>query len=256
MHMPKSTSKRITYEILFGIDWLLADATRSSLHHLLGHGADSFQRQLYRLEEQELISKAQSDSGNWVYSLTERGRQLIQRGQDPTICWDKPWDGVWQLLLLDLARANHAQRKRLWRLLKSSRFGCLQRSVWLAPEVPSDLMAQLTQIANDPKSVVLMETRFPQGSQLSDQELAESVWDFDAIQLAFREHKNFLNTFPGRGSDSTIVQWLLLERDAWKKTLEKDPFLPRTLYPKSYLGFEVDRKRSQILDLARKSREA
>jgi len=78
--------------------------------------------------------------------FTERGRLAALGGVDPVARWERDWDGKWRLLIFDLPASQMELRIRLWRWLRSQRFGYLQQSVWISPDPVDDTLLPLKQL--------------------------------------------------------------------------------------------------------------
>jgi len=212
--------------------------------------------QLKQLERAKFLERRGSRKEQTLH-LTPRGRLEALGGVDAQQRWARPWDGKWRMLIFDLPRRSHTPRIRLWRWLRSQRFGLLQRSVWICPdEVPlANLPLQHLKITPGAVSVLECRPTLP-GSDLG---LVRSAWDFAAIN---QRHQFVLDLaaqagqlVTGGDADSLrLRQWLASERAAWLTALELDPLLPEALLPPDYLGREALRnRRAAYVSLAKHS---
>ncbi len=98
-------------------------------------------RQVQRLEQAELLEvKPGSEKLARVGRLTEAGRVQALGGRDPVERWGRPWDRTWRMVMFDLPETERALRTKLRRVLAEQRMGCLQKSVWIAPDPLVDLV--------------------------------------------------------------------------------------------------------------------
>src|SRR6266581_1746092 len=122
-------------ELLF---WGLEKLSRPSFTNL----TESFESWEYRTKiKPSLRSLARSgyvtvegQGGARTVKFTERGRLAALGGVDPVARWGRSWDRKWRLLIFDLPASQMELRQRLWRWLRSQRFGYLQQSVWISPD--------------------------------------------------------------------------------------------------------------------------
>jgi len=83
--------------------------------------AKDFYNYLFRLEQQEFISKTGNNIG-----LTPEGRKLLQRLQPSK-------DGVWKLVIFDIPEKQKYVRTVLRAKLKTLHFKKWQNSIWVTP---------------------------------------------------------------------------------------------------------------------------
>jgi len=182
--------------------------------------------------------------------LTPAGRLCALGGVDPVARWNRPWDGMWRLLLFDLRGPQQALRLRLWRWLRQQRFGYLQHSVWVSPDPVDDSRLPLRPLGLSAESYTVIEGRA--ASPHRDVDLTQGAWDFGEINRAYagviavaREGR----ALAARGEVSTLERrrWLLAQREAWLAAVARDPLLPKRLCPPGYLGPEAWRTREETL---------
>jgi phenylacetic acid degradation operon negative regulatory protein len=171
--------------------------------------------------------------------LTERGRQLALGGRDPARCWDRPWDGLWRLVIFDVPLGQGVVRQRLRRTLKSLQFGFLQGSVWITPDPVSHIHSLLHPAKADAGALLIVEGRPAAGE--SDADLVSSAWDFDELRRRYRRYLGLVSApLPARRQ---LAGWTQQEQAAWRHATVRDRFLPRRLFPRGYLGTEAFRRR-------------
>ncbi|MEX2045252.1 MAG: hypothetical protein WD941_07855, partial [Opitutus sp.] len=163
-------------------------------------------------------------------------------GRDPAACWIRPWGGQWRLILFDLPIDQTDLRKQLWRVLRRHHLGYLQGSVWATPDHAGKLRASLGEAPVDPESFLIMEGRPAAGE--TDAEIVEAAWDFSLINRRYKQYLHFIEK-PAT-VDARLPEWARRENAAWKAAAQLDPFLPRALHPKGYLGMEAFRRRKLV----------
>lgn len=211
---------------------------------------------LQQLKRARLLEKEQGASGVW--RLTDEGRLAACGGVDAPGRWRRPWDGRWRFLLFDVPARQPQLRMRLWRWLRSERFGYLQQSVWVSPDAMNETNFPLRHLKVTPEAVTVIEGRpVPPDS---DEGIVDGAWDFAAINrhyervigLASASRKVAKNSGPAAAA--ALRQWLAADRRAWTTAVAFDPFLPEALLPKGYLGREAwEQRQASFKGLARQT---
>ncbi|HUF64030.1 MAG TPA: hypothetical protein VMN36_18275 [Verrucomicrobiales bacterium] len=191
--------------------------------------------------------------GDRLFRLTEPGRLRALGGRDPLTQWSRNWDGLWRLVVFDVPVKHNAQRARLQRRLRARRYGCLQGSVWVAPDFLAGEKEALRQGDIQVRSFLVLEAR--PGAGESDLEIVQGAWDFDELNRLYRVYLNVLDRRPDRRRLQTqgkqvLASWANDERKAWLAAIRFDPMLPRGLHPPGYLGPDAFRQRQEALGLA------
>jgi DNA-binding transcriptional regulator PaaX len=206
-------------------------------------------RQVFELEKQGFLeSRIDPKSGSRLHRLTEAGRLAVLGGRDPEARWSRKWDRKWRLFLFDIAEAERAKRRKLTRALSAAGCGCLQGSVWIAPDLPPPL-ARLVEEEDSDSAHLLLLLADSKGERV-DANMVDAAWNFAAIEDISRDCLAVLDRFPevaSGGEPSDFDQWTTDESAAWKSLLAADPLLPYELLPKGYLGRKVWRRRKAVL---------
>jgi len=203
--------------------------------------------QLYQLKRAKLVERRGSRA-NPTWGVTPLGRLRAFGGVEPPLRWQRPWDGKWRLLMFDLPARSHQLRVKLWRWLRSQRFGLLQRSLWISPDPVDEELLPLSRQKLMPKTAVVVEGQ--PVAPASNADFVKTAWDFAAINEGYRAaldqaaHGLKLAAKPDTKS-SELRQWLALERAAWVKAVGQDPLLPEALLPSGYLGSEAWARRHE-----------
>ena len=233
-------------EMLF---WGLEKLSRPSFTNL----TESFESWEYRTKiKPSLRSLARSgyvtvegQGEDRTLKFTERGRLAALGGVDPVARWGRNWDRKWRLVIFDLPATQMELRKRLWRWLRSQRFGYLQQSVWISPDPVDDTLLPLKDLNLSPEMFTVIEGQ--PTSPDRDGTLVQAAWDFASINrlyskaIALYEAANEWSD-SARPSPVQRRQWLANQRRAWLEAVSVDPLLPRGLCPDGYQGlraFEV-----------------
>jgi phenylacetic acid degradation operon negative regulatory protein len=250
----RSSMKPRTELFLYHLLWHLDQLSRPSFRNLTdSFEAWAFRNRLHshirRLERRGLVERG-SGLGSQVYRLSEAGRRAALGGRDPDAAWDRPWDGVWRVLMFDVPIAHGAARSRLRRRLKAAGFGFLQNSVWISPDpIPADLR-QLTQDADGVEFLTELSART--AGKETDLELVRASWCFGELDRRHEHCLEILANLPRPRSVSgdfrkALLDWGKAEHQAWQAVVDLDPFLPGSLLPAGYRGREVWRRRMQVL---------
>jgi phenylacetic acid degradation operon negative regulatory protein len=244
-------------ELLYTLCWALTVMTQPTMGNMMS----SYESWAYRngLRRQvETMSKRgffegdgdSDDPKDRVYRLSALGRRHALGGRNPEECWEKPWDGLWRMVVFDIPERRAAERVRLRRHLHARVFGYLQNSVWISPH-PLDLERSVLGGGKiRAESLVLLECR-PAGGE-SDRDLVLAAWDFREITKRYRNLEEVLGESPRRPvkteSDAEELRdWWRREREAWLHAVSIDPLLPRSLWPADYIGEKVWKLRKNHL---------
>jgi len=243
------TVKPKTEELLYLLLWTCDMLSRPTFRNL----TDSFESWAYRngfnrrlaaLERHGLVesrSDEHTDLGPTplVRRLTEAGRLHALGGRDPEVCWARPWDGRWHLVLFDLPAAEGTARNRLRNVLRERGFGWLQNSVWVSPHSLAERELLRAGVHTNVESILFLEARPSAGE--TDEEIVAGAWDFEAINRGYARHQRVLEAHPAtafrNAADADVFRkWAEKERTAWLDAVRADPLLPERLWPTDYLG--------------------
>jgi phenylacetic acid degradation operon negative regulatory protein len=215
-------------------------------------------RQVATLEKRKMLERDTSSPDDRLYRLSAQGRLHVLGGRDPQERWERSWDGQWRLVLFDVPAGRNVQREQLRRYLRDQHFGCLQGSVWITPDPPTEERPILGDGKIDVESLLLLEGRPCAGE--SDAEIVAGAWDFETINRRYARHLRVLDQRPGSAmrNDATpkaLLRWAAEERKAWLEAVTCDPLLPSRILPSEYLGPRAWRRRVEVLrDASRQMR--
>jgi phenylacetic acid degradation operon negative regulatory protein len=249
----KSKSELLLYHMFW-----IADCMMSPSIHRIGQSFEEwaykngFLRQVQELERRGFLESDPAEKGGKrVLRLTRRGVLRALGGAEPSVRWNRPWDGQWRMVMFDLPEKNRALRNSLRNELRAARFGCLQGSVWLTPDpVDSELGKFMEKCGEACRTILFFSGRPCDGA--SDADLVKSAWNFTAIDAAYRDYRSHLKNLPRSGAEirTRLLDWGNRERDLWDRCLKLDPLLPRQLWPRGYKGESAWQERLRAMKAA------
>ena len=191
----KPKTAELLYLLLWSCEMLCRPTWRNLTESFEGWAyRNGFHRQLAQLEKLQLVERMARSSADRVHRLTEAGRVWALGGRDPEVCWQRPWDGRWRLVLFDVPLGQDSTRNKLRGYLRCRGFGYLQNSVWVTPHPLTDERQILAGNAVDVESLILLEAKPCSGE--SDAEIVAGAWDFDAINRRYAKHLEVLQQCP------------------------------------------------------------
>jgi phenylacetic acid degradation operon negative regulatory protein len=246
----KARTELLLYQMAYAFDrlsrptWKNIDATFGSWAY--GNG---LLRQIQRLEAQAYIESSRDETtGKRVIRLTEKGLAAGRIGWDPDQRWARPWDGKWRMVLFDLPENERSLRDKLRKSLIGAGFGCMQRSVWIAPDPMTEMAAQLRAMVVNAAGLVLLEASPCGGESAAD--MVQAAWDFKRIDLAWEALAAHLKLVPDGGetqAHQAFQRWSAKERELLQRCLRLDPLLPASLLPSGYRGTKVWKQRGDAI---------
>lgn len=248
----KPATEEFLYLLLWTADTMMAPTWRNIVDGSFESWAyrKGLGRRLAELERLKLVERRPGPMDERIYRLTSSGRLAALGGVDPSLRWNRAWDGRWRLVLFDLPESENRQRVRLRRVLRDLGFGYLQNSVWLSPDPLDEVRAAFQGAASAVESLTLFEGR-PAGGE-SDQDLVAGAWNFREIDELYTRWFRVAASAPApeqvdprepRG----VRAWAQREREAWNDVVRRDPFLPAALLPAGYNGRKAWVQRTKLL---------
>jgi phenylacetic acid degradation operon negative regulatory protein len=208
-------------------------------------------RRVQWLEAQKFI-KSTRRADQLVYQITESGRQFALGGRDPERMWARKWDGQWRMFVFDLPANRKAVRHRLLRWLKARGFGWLQNSVWIHTDPMAEVADAVKDFREDVESFIVFESRCALG--YANDAVVRGAWHMDEVEKRYRVYLDKIERWlavlrQGRVSPHETFRIIREERSAWAHAAALDPFLPRSLWSRGYLGAQAWEKRKALLRL-------
>lgn len=202
-------------------------------------------RQLKKMQQEGWIIWDDSrETGAWVVRLTEAGLDAVATDIDPEKSWAREWDGKWRVVGFDLPVSKRVLRRRLHDWLHANRFGCLQGSLWVTPLLVEGWETELKDLKIDPSAV-----SFFQGHPFSwskDSEIVKKAWNFKEINRLYQDLIDIRTAKESKSSGRAFNSWIRSDNAVLKEVMAKDPFLPKELLPKGYLGMRALNRRSDF----------
>lgn len=222
--------------------------SRPTLAKALGGGTgwDPYARQrqtLWRLERERLLERiVQRDEIGW--RITEAGRRRLEELQNVPRLRERPWDGLWRLVMFDVPEASRRQRDGFRWWLKVERLGQLQKSVWVSPYPLSIELERFLREAAELNWVLWFES--PEKGPATDAHIAQRVWPLSRLAADYEKYmaefgKRLAALEAQHFSAQDLARWRAEEKLAYTALLQRDPFLPKRLLPSGFPGPEADR---------------
>jgi DNA-binding transcriptional regulator PaaX len=244
--------KARTELFLYSLLWTAEKLSRPTFRNL----NESFEGWAYRsgmsrrvaeLERKDFLERL--NKTDRIYRLTSLGRIRALGGRDPDAQWSRPWDGWWRVISFDVPVAENRKRNQLRFYLRSRFFGLLQRSLWISPDPLDTEIRLLRRTHIDAQSLILLQAK-PCGGEANAQ-LVSVAWDFDHINMLYRNHIEILNDCPShkvkdKQQAAALVRWAQKEHRAWTTAVKNDPLLPKVLLPSGYQGRRAWQRRIQV----------
>ncbi len=179
------------------------------------------------------------------YSLTARGRDLLQRGGrrifEPIIT---DWDGQWHIVVYSLPEKKRHKRHTLRAQLRWLGFGPLAPGTWISPHNPAAELESIFEELEVGSYVQQFEGAFV-GPGINEQ-LVYRCWDLEGLEVQYRQfidrflpqylacREQFRDAQPLDPADCFVsLFWLTHEFQAFPR---KDPNLPLPLLPPDWIG--------------------
>jgi phenylacetic acid degradation operon negative regulatory protein len=199
---------------------------------------------MHRLRKQGLIAYRRQGGREPALYLTAKGEAQLPDVGRPQRFWDRPWRGIWYVLVYDVPESNRSYRNALRGFLRQMRMGYLQGSVWVSAR---DIRAEFSDLAEAAAAgdyAFLFEARTVLG--LRPEVVVRSAWEMEALRKSQQWfcgvcEENLRQLAAGRHSSAALAS---LSREAmagYEVVMDKDPLLPRALWPSGYAGEEAYR---------------
>lgn len=185
---------------------------------------------------------------NSFYSLTDRGRRLLQKGEariyrPPR---DEGWDGRWFLIAYSIPEDTRHLRDRLRVRLSWIGFGSLGNGLWISPHPVEDEVAEVARELEVEEHVEVFRARHL-GPSDADR-LVASCWDLAGVNDRYRDFlKRHGEAF--RDARAAALGGGMEPEECYVRRFELiheyrefplvDPRLPRALLPEGWVGEEA-----------------
>ena len=172
------------------------------------------------------------------FVVSDKWSESSQPSDHPARHWDKPWKGHWHLLTFDIPVSRHRDRMILWRQLSDRNIGNLQQSVWIWPHDLRPSLAEILKATGIPECFAAFVAH--DLYLCTQQEVVASSWDFEAIHSAQGSYVELVRKLQQEVRRPISFNRLAeIGRQEWRSyhgAMERDPLLPRKLWPVDYLG--------------------
>lgn len=196
----------------------------------------NFYASLYRTLRTGEIEKI-IKNGQAYYRLTSAGKDKIKRDFSLLKLQNQKWDGLWRMVIFDIAEKNKIIRNILRYKLKELGFGRWQKSVYITPfNVAKDMQQFLYQKRLTNQACVLITKQL---FIANIKNLANKIWgledlnrEYEDLQFNWEQNKNYLNY-------EQLKQEARKSYSSYMDLISKDPFLPVQLLPLVWHGNEI-----------------
>jgi phenylacetic acid degradation operon negative regulatory protein len=182
---------------------------------------------------------------NAFYSLTPKGRRLLEEGQarifHPT--WDRAWDGSWLLLTYSIPQDERRLRDRLRDRLAWLGFGSFGNGIWLSPHDVAEQVEAMTEDLGLDERLVCFRAR-PVEEERTD-ELVARCWNLPDLARRYRAFVDRWHVLAEELGTAVAPERCYVLRfnliHEFRRFPLEDPFLPRRLLPEPWAGDEASR---------------
>ena len=188
--------------------------------------------------------EARRDGRHSYYSLTPRGRRLLEEGTERIFhpAWPEDWDGYWFLLAYSIAQGNRSLRDRLRDRLAWLGFGSIGNGVWISPHDVGSQIEELAEGLGLSDRYVGFRAQRVTGEEVSD--IVARCWDLDALAARYRAFTRRWSPVLGEvaSAQPPVERCFALRFDLiheYRRFPLEDPYLPRTLLPEPWAGDEA-----------------
>ncbi len=200
-----------------------------------------YRQAVYRLRRDGLIARRDRHGGAPKLALTAEGRGHVSAELVPEKLWNRRWDGRWYVLMYDVPEKERSYREALNRFLKRNRMGSLQKSVFVSVRDIRPLFYDLDVAAAVAEYANIFESRTVAGQ--SNSVLVKRAWDFDRLR---KIQGDYLEACAARMRRpvreipfSSVFAAMRSELRYYLEAMRRDPLLPKSLWPRDYLGHGV-----------------
>jgi len=191
----------------------------------------NFKKNFYLMLKTEEIEKVVKN-GQPYLRLSNRGKKIITRDFSLIALQNKPWDGYWRIIAYDIPEKYKKTRYLLQQELQSLGFGMMQKSIYISPhDLAEDIQEYLeSNHLSDFAFVSVAKRIFGKSNRV----LAWEVWDLEKLEEKYEEWIENSQIF--RQKKNRDFQDFKKLQDDFIFLLQKDPFLPKSLLPDSWIG--------------------
>jgi phenylacetic acid degradation operon negative regulatory protein len=185
--------------------------------------------------------EARREGRHAYYSLTPRGRRLLEEGTERIFHpdWREEWDGKWFLLVYSIPQGDRSLRDRLRDRLAWLGFGSMGNGVWVSPHDVGQEVEELAESLGLGDRYLGFRAERVAGEGVD--EIVERCWDLTTLATRYRDfvsrwervRSQLLDEPPGPELGFTLRFDLIHE---YRRFPLEDPYLPRSLLPEPWPG--------------------
>lgn len=169
-----------------------------------------------------------------IYSLTEKGFDLLSLEFPSFRFLKRTWDGKWRILSYEIPEKKRDLRDRLRREVAGWGLGPWHRSFWLTPHPVISSLKDLVSQKEEEQYIQAFEADHVFGDEKI---LIEKVWGTVALDKKYRElFKKWHDLLSGDSDKSAKLTKVI---GYYVDLLRIDPGLPKQLVGDSWIGFEA-----------------
>jgi len=171
------------------------------------------------------------------WALTAPGRRLLTEGAQRIYEFggsERPWDGVWLVVLVSVPEVRRDLRHRLRTRLSWAGFGSPEAGVWISPHVGREAEA-LGVLKELELAAEAMSFTASYGTVGSEDAMVARAWDLTSLRSRYEQFVGQFSALdPGPGDAVLHAQTRLVHE--WRRFPFTDPQLPRELLPPDWIG--------------------
>lgn len=186
------------------------------------------QRMQVFLNRRDLINTFDEVHGKRLV-VTSRGHKIFYEDYPLAKLREKPWDGVWTVIMYDFPEKERVERRAIRRRLMRLGFGCPQISILISPLPIEEPIQKLLEGEGVAGQVWTLRAERILG--MENREVARKAWPIvDEMNLLYGE---LLEALPKVKENKNLKeQW----RTYFLAVNDADPYLPFELLPENWKG--------------------
>ena len=167
--------------------------------------------------------------------VTSRGHKIFYKDYPLAKLRDKPWDGVWTVVMYDFPEKKRVARNAIRRRLMRLGFGCPQISILISPLPIEEPIQKLLEGEDVAEEVWTLRAERILG--MENREVARKAWPIvEELNILYAE---LLDVLPRvRKNKNLWEEW----RTYFLAVNAADPYLPFELLPKNWWGEKCEKE--------------
>lgn len=228
----------VLFSIYFGFEFASAGysakswkSTEKALEDLSELNYLTIRRGLYYLKQKGFVKTIKQVVGEEITlpRITKEGKQRL-KALIPSYREKRTWDGRIYLITYDIPINNNAQRDSLRDFLKKIGCAALQKSIWISPYNPKQLIKDFVRENNLDENLILISSLEKEGT-IGNTTLPRLLNQIYKLEELNERYKAFLNLV-GKGVIKTKEQIAF----SYLAILRDDPQIPFELLPPGWKG--------------------